>query len=168
MNTARWNVRSRGPTIGWFNQHKCKQQMGSIRSEIFPTASKCVQLVHSFQPFSIKNASKTTKISNSQIWLWIQTRYLLVLLCPACQTLEKSILRKISLDHSIELQKNWRIRYNWYERYLISWHTRHSRAPNASNCTDMDLIWTWYGLYDIGFIKRASVISYLGSGSYQF
>ena len=78
------------------------------------------------------------------------------------QTLVKSILRKISLDHSIELQKNWRIRYNWYERYLISWHTRHSRAPNASNCTDMDLIWSiWYWFYQTSFCQPLSWVGFV-------
>ena len=78
------------------------EQMGSIRSEIFPTASKCVQLVHSLTRkcyFPSKKLQKSSILTLKADEVSISTPLL------TCQTLKKSILRKISLDHSKKLKQ---------------------------------------------------------------
>ena len=150
-----------------------QRSFGSINTNAFANGLHSVRNIsHSFKMcptrtffstfFNKKGFKKFKNLKFSNLTL--NADEVLVLLCPACQTLEKSILRKISLI----TQKNCKntdeydttdTKGTWFHDNLDILELQMHRIA---------LIWTWYGLYDIGFIKRASVISYLGSGSYQF
>ena len=157
-----------GPDRKYGSINNSEHKWAPFGQKYFPqlqNVSNSYILFNHFEPHfptkNFKNFKNLNFNSNSQFWLWMQTRYLLVrvlvLLCKPVKHSKNPFYVKYHLiTKKTDEYDTWR-----YERHLISWHTRHSRPPKASNSADMVHTMVWYGSYQTSFCHFLSWVGFV-------